>query len=303
MNLAMDTPGTTLQALHRYGRRLEQYAQLMRLDRPIGTWLLLWPVLWALWIAGGGHPSGTVFGVFVLGVFVMRSAGCAVNDFADRDFDPHVKRTRNRPLGARRVSPHEALVLCALLLLVALWLVTRLDWLTIRMALIGAVVALSYPFFKRFFPLPQFYMGVAFSWGVPMAFAAQTGAVPRVGWLMFFTGIIWAATYDTLYAMVDREDDLKIGVKSSAILFADLDRLIIAAMQLATLFGLLLIGRSMRFGHWYYAGVSAAGLLFAWQQWLIRRREPAECFRAFLNNNYVGMSVFVGILLEYSLRS
>lgn len=311
MNQATDFPRLTqappagagrLAAIRRYGRRLEQYAQLMRLDRPIGSLLLLWPVLWALWIAGDAHPRGKVFVVFVLGVLVMRSAGCVINDFADRDFDPFVRRTRARPLAARRVTPAEAFVLFGLLLAVALWLVTRLDALTVRMSFIGAAVAMSYPFFKRFFPLPQFYMGVAFSWGVPMAFAAQTGAVPRVAWLLFFAGILWAAAYDTMYAMVDREDDLKIGVKSTAILFADMDRLIVAAMQLGALFALLLVGRSMRFEYWYYVGLTAAAVLFAWQQWLIRRREPEACFRAFLNNNYVGLSIFAGLVLEYSLR-
>jgi 4-hydroxybenzoate polyprenyltransferase len=290
-----------LVTLRRYGRRLEQYALLMRLDRPIGIWLLLWPVLWALWIAGGAHPSADVFTVFVLGVVLMRSAGCVINDFADRDVDPHVRRTRARPLAARRVTPLEALVLFAVLLAAALWLVLRLDAFTIKLAFVGAALTASYPFFKRFFPLPQFYLGLAFGWGVPMAFAAQMGTIPRVGWLLFFVVVLWAAIYDTMYAMVDRDDDVRIGVSSSAILFADLDRVVIGAMQVAMLFALVLVGRTMQFVDWYYAGVAVAGVFFAWQQWLIRGREPDACFRAFLNNNYVGMSIFAGILLEYAL--
>ncbi|MBV9619461.1 MAG: 4-hydroxybenzoate octaprenyltransferase [Gammaproteobacteria bacterium] len=285
---------------HRLGRRLTEYARLMRLDRPIGTWLLLWPALWALWIAGDGHPEPRVLLIFVLGVFVMRAAGCVINDFADRDIDPHIRRTRDRPLAARRVAPGEALALCAALLLLALFLVTRLDAFTVKLAAIGALLTVSYPFCKRFFPLPQLYLGLSFGgWSVLMAFAALGGALPRVAWVLYIAAVLWAAVYDTIYAMVDREDDLRIGVKSSAILFADLDRVLIGAMQLIMLWALLLAGRSMQFGRAYQAGVLAAAVLFAWQQWLIRRREPAGCLRAFLNNQYVGMAIFVGILLQY----
>jgi 4-hydroxybenzoate polyprenyltransferase len=216
----------------------------------------------------------------VLGVGVMRAAGCVINDFADRDIDPHVRRTRDRPLAARRVSPAEALALFAVLIAVALFLVTRLNPLTVKLAFIGAALTVSYPFVKRFFPMPQLYLGISFGgWSVPMAFAAQTGVLPRVCWLLYFAAVIWAAVYDTIYAMIDREDDLKLGVKSSA---------------------LLLAGRSMHFGGWYEGGVLAAALLFVWQQWLIRKREPAGCLRAFLNNQYVGLAVFVGLLLEYT---
>jgi len=286
---------------HRLARRLNEYARLMRLDRPIGTWLLLWPALWALWVAGEGRPEPRALIVFVLGVAVMRAAGCVINDFADRDIDPHVRRTRDRPLAARRVSPSEALALFALLIAIALWLVTRLNTFTVKLAVIGALLTVSYPFVKRFFPMPQLYLGISFGgWSVPMAFAAQTAVLPRVCWLLYIAAVVWAAIYDTIYAMVDREDDLRIGVKSSAILFADMDRFLIGAMQVMMLGALVLAGRSMHFGRWYQGGVLAAALLFAWQQWLIRKREPAGCLRAFLNNQYVGLVVFVGILLEYT---
>jgi 4-hydroxybenzoate polyprenyltransferase len=291
-------PGAPLS--WRLMRRASEYAQLMRLDRPIGTWLLLWPALWSLWVAGAGRPDPRVLIVFVLGVFVMRAAGCVINDFADRNIDPHIRRTRDRPLAARRVSPLEALVLFALLNLIALYLVTRLNLLTVKLACIGALLTVSYPFLKRFFPLPQLYLGISFGgWSVLMAFAAQVGALPRVAWVLYIAAVMWAAIYDTIYAMVDREDDLKIGVKSSAILFADMDKLLIGVMQLMMLYALVLVARNMHYGSWYYAGVSAAALLFAWQQWLLRRREPAGCLRAFLNNQYVGLVIFVGILLEY----
>jgi 4-hydroxybenzoate polyprenyltransferase len=289
---------------YRLRRRIEEYALLARFDRPIGTWLLLWPVLWALWIAGDGHPNEKVLIIFVIGVVIMRAAGCIINDFADKDIDPHLKRTRERPLAARRVAPREAIVLFVLMLAVALWLVLQLDPLTILLSLIGAVLTLSYPFVKRFFPLPQLYLGISFGgWGVPMAFAAEMGTLPRVAWVLFMAAVIWAVIYDTMYAMVDREEDLKIGVKSSAILFADMDRFIIAIMQVMMLFALYLAGRSMQFGQWYYSGLIAAGVLFLWQQWLIRKREPDKCLRAFQNNNYVGMVIFVGILLDHLYRT
>jgi 4-hydroxybenzoate polyprenyltransferase len=286
--------------LYRLQRRIEEYALLARLDRPIGTWLLLWPALWALWIAGAGRPHPKVLGVFIAGTFVMRAAGCVINDFADRNIDPHVRRTRDRPLAARRASPREALYLFALLITIALYLVTRLDLLTIKLAFIGAALTVSYPFVKRIFPMPQLYLGISFGgWSVPMAFAAESGAVPRVAWVLYIAAVMWAAIYDTMYAMVDREDDLKVGVKSSAILFADMDKLLIGVMQVMMLFALVLAGRSMHFGEWYDSGIVAAGLLFLYQQWLIRKREPAGCLKAFLNNQYVGLVIFVGILLQY----
>jgi 4-hydroxybenzoate polyprenyltransferase len=299
-DLVLEPKITEAPFSHRLARRIEEYARLARVDRPIGTWLLLWPALWGLWVAGDGRPDPKVLIVFVLGVCVMRAAGCVINDFADRDIDPHIRRTRDRPLAARRVSPVEALVLFGALITIALFLVTRLDPLTIRLAFIGAALTISYPFVKRFFPMPQLYLGISFGgWSVPMAFAAQSGAVPRVAWVLYIAAVMWAAIYDTMYAMVDREDDLKIGVKSSAILFADMDKLLIAVMQTMMLFALVLVGRNMHFGRWYYGGVIAAGILFAYQQWLIRKRAPAGCLRAFLNNHYVGMGIFIGILLQY----
>ncbi|HSY07339.1 MAG TPA: 4-hydroxybenzoate octaprenyltransferase [Steroidobacteraceae bacterium] len=288
---------------HRLARRLEEYLRLMRLDRPIGIWLLLWPTLWALWVAGNGRPDPKVLLVFVLGVTVMRSAGCIVNDFADRNVDPHVRRTRARPLAARRVTSSEALVLFLLLLGAALWLVTRLDPFTLRLACVGAALTVSYPFLKRFFALPQLYLALAFSWGVPMAFAALLGTLPRVAWVMFVATILWVTIYDTLYAMVDREDDLKIGVNSSAIVFADMDRLIVGALQLTMLLALLLMGRSLNFGYAYLGALGAVAVFFGYQQWLIRTRESEACLRAFLNNHYVGMAIFIGILLEYIYRA
>src|SRR5579862_3460973 len=296
----LEPPYAEAPLSQRLSRRATEYARLMRLDRPIGTWLLLWPALWALWVAGEGRPSPKVLIVFVLGVFVMRAAGCVINDFADRDIDPHVRRTRDRPLAARRVSPREALVLFTVLMLAALFLVTRLDAYTVKLAVIGALLTVSYPFFKRFFPLPQLWLGLSFGgWSVLMAFSAQTGALPRVAWVLYIAAVMWAAIYDTMYAMVDREDDLKVGVKSSAILFADMDKLLIGVMQAMMLFALMLAGQSMHFGRWYQAGIAAAGVLFLYQQWLIRKREPAGCLKAFFNNQYVGIVIFVGILLQY----
>ncbi|HZF18022.1 MAG TPA: 4-hydroxybenzoate octaprenyltransferase [Steroidobacteraceae bacterium] len=281
------------------GNTLREYALLVRLHRPIGIWLLLWPTLWALWIATAGHPSENIFLIFVGGTALMRSAGCAINDYADRDFDPHVKRTRDRPLAARRISPYEAIGVFVVLAIAALALALQLNRYAQMLAVIGCAIAVSYPFVKRFFALPQFYLGAAFSWGVPMAFAAELGGVPKIGWVIFFTTILWVAVYDTLYAMVDREDDLRIGVHSTAILFGDMDRVIIAVMQLMVLFGLCLAGRELRLGFWYGLGLAAGAIFFLYQQILIRKREPDRCFRAFLNNNYFGMAVFIGLALDY----
>lgn len=285
--------------LHRLGRRVQEWGRLMRLDKPVGIWLLLWPELWALWIAGAGRPEPRILIIFLVGTVVMRSAGCVINDFADRNVDPYVKRTKDRPLAARRIGPREALMLFFGLAAVALCLALQLDFATLKLAFIGAALTVSYPFLKRFFPLPQFYLGLAFGWAVPMAYMAASGTLPRVAWVLFVTAVLWACIYDTLYAMVDRDDDLKIGVRSSAILFADMDKLIVAIMQLMMLFALLLVGRAMKFGHWYLTGVAAAAVFFLYQQWLIRDREPSRCFRAFQNNQYVGLSVFIGVLLEY----
>jgi 4-hydroxybenzoate polyprenyltransferase len=282
--------------------RLREYARLMRLDRPIGIWLLLWPVLWALWLASGGHPDEQLFVIFVLGTFVMRSAGCVMNDFADREFDPHVRRTADRPLARQSVSPAEALGLFAVLGLIALALVIPLNRPTQLLALIGGVLAVTYPFLKRFFSLPQAYLGAAFGWSVPMAFAAQTGSVPPEAWALFLSVVLWTTAYDTMYAMVDREDDLVIGIRSSAILFGRHDRLIIGALQAGALAGLALVGVLTGLGHWYWASLAVAALLAVHQQRLIRDREPAACFRAFLNNNLFGLVVFAGIALDYLFR-
>ncbi len=276
--------------LYRQGRRVQEWVRLMRLDKPVGIWLLLWPELWALWIAGAGRPDPRILIIFLLGTVVMRSAGCVINDFADRNVDPYVKRTKNRPLAARRVGPRRSAgAVRRARRRSRSYLALQLDFATLKLAFIGAALTVSYPFLKRFFPLPQFYLGLAFGWAVPMAYMAAAGSLPRVAWVLFVTAVLWACIYDTLYAMVDRDDDLKIGVKSSAILFADMDKLIVAIMQLMMMFALLLVGRAMKFGNWYLTGVVAAAVFFLYQQWLIRDREPAKCFRAFTEQSVRGL--------------
>jgi len=283
--------------------RLRQYALLMRLHKPIGIFLLLWPTLWALWIAGEGRPDPLVLVVFVLGTALMRSAGCVINDYADRDFDRHVARTRERPITAGRVGSREALLLFVVLALAAFALVLLLNWLTVMLSFAAAALAAIYPFTKRYTHLPQVVLGVAFAWAVPMAFAAQTGEVGRLAWLLFLAPVLWAVAYDTMYAMVDREDDLKIGIKSTAILFGDLDRLIIGLIQFTLLLDLWLVGRQAELGLFYLLGLAVAAGLSVYQQWLIRRREPQACFRAFLNNNWLGLAVFLGIVVDYLSRA
>jgi len=281
---------------------LHDYVQLMRLDRPIGIWLLLWPTLWAVWIGSRGQPTPQIFIIFVLGTVLMRSAGCAVNDYADRSFDPHVTRTQNRPLAAGRITPLEALILFALLSLAALIMALQLNRFTLLFAVGGAFLAVSYPFVKRFLSVPQMYLGVTFGWGIPMAFAAQLEKVPRIAWLLLLANVLWVTVYDTQYAMVDRDDDVKIGVRSTAILFGDSDRHIIAVLQAMTLVSLYFVGRMIRAGRWYNGGLVAAAAFFIYQLWLIRDRQKEGCFRAFLNNNYVGMAVFIGLWLEYQFN-
>ncbi|MDE2234921.1 MAG: 4-hydroxybenzoate octaprenyltransferase [Gammaproteobacteria bacterium] len=281
-------------------QRSRAYLRLMRLHRPIGSFLLLWPTLWALWLAADGHPAPKQFTIFVIGVFVMRSAGCIINDFADRNFDPYVQRTRERPLATREVSIWEALVLFVLLCLTGLGLVLMLNRLTQELAVIGALLVVSYPFMKRYTYLPQPYLGLAFGWGIPMAYAAVTGGVPTVAWLIFIANIIWATVYDTMYAMVDRPDDIRIGVKSTAILFGDLDRTIIAILQVLLMLNLLMVGYQTHMSVAYYIGLGFALLFAAYQQLLIRRRNPQRCFQAFMNNNWFGAAVFAGILLHYT---
>jgi 4-hydroxybenzoate polyprenyltransferase len=269
------------------------------LDRPIGIWLLLWPTLWALWISGRGKPNPRIFIIFVVGTVLMRSAGCAINDYADRSFDPHVARTKDRPLAAGRISTLEALMLFAVLALTALMLVLQLNRSTLLLAVAGGFLAISYPFVKRFLSVPQMYLGLTFGWGIPMAFEAQLEQVPRVAWLLLLANVLWVTVYDTIYAMVDRDDDIKIGVRSTAILFGDSDRHIIAVLQVMTLLSLYLVGRMIHLGFWYDAGLWAGAAFFVYQLWLIRARDREACFRAFLNNNYFGMAVFVGMALEY----
>ena len=278
---------------------VHDYVRLTRLDRPIGIWLLLWPTLWALWIASRGQPKPQIFIIFVAGTVLMRSAGCAINDYADRSFDPHVERTKDRPLATGRLSALEALVLFAILALAALLLALQLNRLTLLCAVVGAFIAVTYPFVKRFLSVPQMYLGLAFGAGIPMAFAAQLEFVPRVAWLLLLANVLWVTVYDTMYAMVDRNDDIKIGVRSTAILFGDSDRHIIFVLQVMTLATLYLVGKTIRAGVWYNSGLIAGALFFIYQLWLIRARERDGCFRAFLNNNYFGMSVFIGMALEY----
>ena len=279
--------------------RAREYWRLARFDRPIGILLLLWPTLWALWIAGDGRPDATIVAVFVAGVVLMRAAGCVMNDYADRDFDPHVARTRGRPLAQRTIEPRAALVFAAALALAAFVLVLTLNRMTIALSFVGAALAASYPFMKRYTWLPQPYLGVAFGWGIPMAFAALTESLPPVAWLLLIVNVLWATVYDTQYAMVDRDDDLKIGVKSTAILFGDMDRVIIGLLQATVVVGLLLVGARAELGAWYHAGVAAGAALFAYQAWLVRGRERDACFRAFLNNNWFGFVVFVGLAADY----
>ncbi len=280
--------------------QLKQYGRLMRIDKPIGFWLLLWPTLWALWLAGTGHPDQGLFIVFVLGVLVMRSAGCVLNDFADRKIDPYVERTRSRPIASGAVHPLEALVLFVALGLVAIGLASMLNRQAQVIAAAAALLTIVYPFIKRFVSVPQFVLGAAFGCAVPMAFAAQTGGTPELAWLTFATALIWAVIYDTFYAMVDREDDLKIGVKSTAILFGDMDLFVIGALQGIMLLALILIGARAELGPWYYASVLLAALLMARHLWLARGRDRDGCFRAFLENHVIGLVVFLGIVLHYT---
>ncbi len=295
-------PSQTRAALVLTGARLREYARLVRLDRPIGIYLLLWPTLWALWIAAGGWPDPLVLFVFVSGVVLMRSAGCAINDYADRHVDPHVARTRERPLAAGRITPGEALGVFVVLSLCAFALVLSMNTLTIVLSTGGAMLAATYPFMKRFHHLPQVHLGAAFGWAVPMAFTAHTGQLPPLeAWLLFAATVLWTTAYDTQYAMADREDDLNIGVKSSAILFGRADRLIIAVLQLAFFALLVAVGIRAAMGTAYYLGLTVAAALALFHQWLIRAREPAACFKAFLNNNWLGMAVFAGIFFDAML--
>ncbi|MFT7414294.1 MAG: 4-hydroxybenzoate polyprenyltransferase [Methylophagaceae bacterium] len=287
--------------MHVLNKTLWPYIELMRLNKPIGILLLLWPTLSALWIAAEGIPDFTVFSVFVLGVIIMRSAGCVVNDYADRNIDGQVTRTLNRPLIRGDVTSRQALILFASLGLLAFILVAQLNTLTIRMSLVAILLAVLYPFMKRYTYLPQVFLGMAFGWAIPMAFAAQTNELPTIAWLLFLANILWTTVYDTFYAMADREDDMFAGVKSTAILFGDDDLVIIGVLQLSFLLVMVLIGTQLDMSISYYVGVLLAGLLSVYQQKVAKNKEPAHCLRAFLNNNWVGGVIFLGIVLHYAL--
>ena len=279
--------------------RAQQYWLLGRFDKPIGILILLWPALWALWVASNGKPNLLVLTVICAGVVLMRAAGCVINDYADRNFDPHVERTKQRPIAAGKVSPKEALILFVVMCLLAFGLVLLLNLYTILLSFIAAFLAASYPFMKRYTHLPQAYLGIAFGFAVPMSFSAQTNTIPLVAWVMYLAVVLWALVYDTMYAMVDKEDDLKIGVKSTAILFGDKDREIMAILQLIILALLISIGQMQNLGGFYYAGLGVAAGLSVYQQKLIFNRDRALCFKAFLNSNWFGLAVFVGLLVDY----
>ncbi|HCJ99622.1 MULTISPECIES: 4-hydroxybenzoate octaprenyltransferase [Serratia] len=277
----------------------QAYSHLMRIDKPIGTLLLLWPTLWALWLAGQGVPSLSILLVFVVGVFLMRAAGCVVNDYADRAVDGHVKRTAGRPMPSGRVSEKEAKILFVVLVLISFGLVLTLNSMTIWLSLAALALAWAYPFMKRVTHLPQFVLGAAFGWGIPMAYAAVSESLPLSCWLLLLANICWTVAYDTLYAMVDRDDDLKIGVKSTAILFGRYDKLIVGLLQLATLLLLVWVGYLAQLSGAFYWSLLLAGALFIHQQKQIATREREACFKAFLDNNYVGLVLFIGIALSY----
>ncbi len=285
-----------------FGKQTLHYVHLMRLHRPIGIWLLLWPTLWGLWIAGEGRPDPKLFLIFVLGVIVMRSAGCVINDFADRKYDVQIARTRDRPLATGDVAPIEAIMLFIALGLIGIALLLALNSLTQKLAIIAAVLTVVYPFAKRFISAPQLILGIAFGWSIPMAFAAQTGDVPRLAWLMCLAVVIWAIIYDTMYAMADRADDLRIGVRSTAILFGSADIFIITLLQVVLVLALLLIGGAAKLGNWYYLSVAVAGVLMLYQRSLIKQRRPEPCLEAFLNNRHIGAVIFAGIVLAYTFQ-
>ena len=281
-------------------QKLPLYIRLMRADKPIGTWLLLWPTLWALWIASEGVPSPLLLVIFTLGVFLTRSAGCVINDYADRHIDGHVKRTATRPLATGQVTEREALGLFVGLMLCAFVLVLFTNALTIKLSFIGVALAFCYPFMKRYTHYPQVVLGAAFGWAIPMAFTAVTGTLPLIAWLLYLAKLLWTVAYDTQYAMVDRDDDLKIGVKSTAIRFGDADKLMVGVLQAASLLLLIIIGQLLEMSFWYYSGLLAAVGFFIWQQYLIRNREREPCFQAFLNNHLAELAVLIGIILHYA---
>lgn len=283
-------------------QKVPLYWQLTRMNRPIGTLLLLWPTLWSLWLAAEGVPTIKNLVIFSLGVIVMRAAGCVINDFADRKIDGDVQRTKDRPLATGAVSSREALGLFTGLCLIALGLVLMTNLLTIQLSVGGLLLAFCYPFMKRYTHLPQVVLGAAFAWGIPMAYAAESGSLHENIWLIYLAVVLWTVAYDTFYAMVDREDDIKIGVKSTAILFGEQDRLMTGILQVLTLYALLLVGNRFELGTFYYLSLIVAALFFIYQQWLIRFRTREACFKAFVNNHWVGLVVFVGLVSEYHFR-
>ncbi|MDH5325523.1 MAG: 4-hydroxybenzoate octaprenyltransferase [Gammaproteobacteria bacterium] len=280
-----------------------QYALLMRFDRPIGIYLLLWPTLWALWIAGKGFPSVAVTFIFLMGVILMRAGGCIINDYADRGIDMHVSRTQNRPLAMGRVTSKEALSLFVVTCLAAFVLVLFTNTLTILMSVVGLFLAVLYPFTKRYTYMPQAFLGLAFGWSVPMAFAAQTGTVPNEAWLILTATVLWATSYDTMYAMADREDDIRIGVKSTAVLFGEADRLIIAMIQCLFLFTMIVVGEKLELKFYYYIGLGVSTIFLAYQHYLLKDRDPQRCIKAFANNSWLGACIFAGIVMEYASKT
>ncbi|WP_219063075.1 4-hydroxybenzoate octaprenyltransferase [Pseudomonas sp. UMAB-08] len=291
-----------LKSLNRLNPRAWDFIQLTRVDKPIGIYLLLWPTLWALWIAAKGVPSLSNLLIFVIGVILMRAAGCVINDFADRKVDGHVKRTEQRPLVSGKVSSREALVLFAVLVGLSFLLVLLTNSLTVWLSFGGLALAACYPFMKRYTYYPQVVLGAAFSWGMPMAFTAETGDLPAAAWLLYIANLLWTVGYDTYYAMTDREDDLKIGVKSTAVLFGDADRVIILGLQGLALGCLLLAGSRFELGTCFHLGLLVAAGCFVWEFWYTRNREPQRCFKAFLHNHWAGLAIFVGIVADYALR-
>ncbi|KOP57677.1 MULTISPECIES: 4-hydroxybenzoate octaprenyltransferase [Pseudomonas syringae group] len=291
-----------LKSLNRLSPRAWDFIQLTRIDRPIGFYLLLWPTLWAIWIAGKGSPSLKTVVIFVVGAFLMRAAGCVINDFADRKVDGHVKRTEQRPLVSGKISAREALALFAVLVVTSFVLVLFTNPTTIWLSFGGLALAATYPFMKRYTYYPQVVLGAAFSWGMPMAFTAETGDLPAAAWLLYIANVLWTVGYDTYYAMVDRDDDLKIGVKSTAVLFGDADRVIIATLQGLALGCLLLAGTRFELGTCFYLGLLTAAGCFAWEFWSTRLRERDACFKAFLHNHWAGLAIFLGIVADYAVR-
>ena len=290
-----------LKSLNRLNPRAWDFIQLTRMDKPIGIYLLLWPTLWALWIAAKGVPSLSNLLIFVFGVILTRAGGCVINDFADRKVDGHVKRTEQRPLVSGKISSKEALVFFALLMGVSFLLVLCTNATTIWLSFGGLALAASYPFMKRYTYYPQVVLGAAFSWGMPMAFTAETGSLPAAAWLLYIANLLWTVAYDTYYAMTDRDDDLKIGVKSTAILFGDADRVINLSLQGLALGCLWLAGTHFELGGWFHLGLLVAAGCFVWEFWYTRDRDPQRCFKAFLHNHWAGLAIFVGIVLNYAL--